>query len=91
MQTKHTPGPWLTAATNRIGYIYIQDSDGVAITDPSPLKIADARLIAAAPELLAALRHLLEDAVALNMGESDRSGVLVEARAAIAKATGGQP
>ena len=51
---------------------------------------ANARLIAAAPDLLAALRHLLEDAVALNMGESDRSGVLAEARAAIDKATGSQ-
>ena len=50
---------------------------------------ADARLIAAAPELLIALRDLLEDAIALGICESNMSGSAVAARAAIAKATGG--
>lgn len=85
MQTTHTPGPWLTAATNRIGYIYIQDSDGVAITDPSPLKIADARLIAAAPELLELVLDALDDPDVDILG----SVWVRDARAAIAKATGG--
>ena len=49
----------------------------------------DARLIAAAPELLIALRDLLEDAIALGICESNMSGSAVAARAAIAKATGG--
>jgi hypothetical protein len=49
----------------------------------------DARLIAAAPELLIALRDLLEDAIALGIWESNMSGSAVAARAAIARATGG--
>jgi hypothetical protein len=104
MQTKHTPGPWVIGGSlisnGRTPVALVlhngngnpskasdYDRDAPRWVDGAD---ANAALIAAAPELLAALRHLLEDAVALNMGESDRSGVLAEARAAIAKATGGQ-
>lgn len=96
MQTKHTPGPWhIGVRTFHAGRdVYGPKGEPVAVADDAitatPEAEANARLIAAAPELLAALRHLLEDAVALNMGESDRSGVLAEARAAIDKATGSQ-
>ena len=89
MQTKHTPGPW-ALSTDARGYDIVTGADGSLVLKSTICMTTDAALIAAAPELLAALRHLLEDAVALNMGESDRSGVLAEARAAIARATGGQ-
>ena len=45
-------------------------------------------LVAAAPDLLAALEGLLEDALALGLGSSDMSGSAIAARDAIAKAKG---
>jgi hypothetical protein len=50
--------------------------------------IANARLIAAAPEMLAALRGLLEDAKAYGMADSEFSGSLIEAAIAIRQAEG---
>jgi hypothetical protein len=47
-----------------------------------------ANLCAAAPDLLAALRNLLDDALAIGIDESPYSGVIFEARDAIAKAEG---
>jgi hypothetical protein len=47
------------------------------------------RLAKAAPELLAALRALLEDAIELGIYEGNMSGSAVAARNAINKATGG--
>ena len=53
-------------------------------------QLANARLIAAAPELLEALRELLEDTQHANHDCGDLSYCPVsKARAAIAKATGG--
>ncbi len=49
---------------------------------------ANARLIAAAPDLLAALEGLLSDAIELGLADSEYSGSAIEARAAIAKAKG---
>lgn len=51
---------------------------------------ANARLIAAAPELLAACQHALEDLQTLDAADSKVCGILPELRAAIAKATGDQ-
>ena len=87
--TQHTPGPWLAGQT-----ITAADPDRAPgsyerITIASRVNnMANARLIAAAPELLAALIGLLEQA---DLGEVDaETAPLVEAaRAAIAKATGG--
>jgi hypothetical protein len=53
-----------------------------------PNRDANARLIAAAPTMLAALRGLLEDAKSYGMADSAFSGSLIEAAAAIAKAEG---
>ena len=92
MSRSHTPAPWYWADNvpdAPKNYRMIVDADGFTIAEPSPMGEADARLIAAAPELLAALRDLLEDAVALGICESNMSGSAVAARAAIAKAIGG--
>ena len=61
---KHTPGPWEVATLGECnwghdckGHIDVESADGTTIT-PGPLpmeRIADARLIAAAPDLLKAL------------------------------------
>ena len=47
-----------------------------------------ATALEALPQVIAALRHLLEDAVALGIEDSDRSGSSIEARAALAKVGG---
>lgn len=51
----HTTGPWYTEATSTIGHYAVTDADGFTVCNPSPMGQANARLIAAAPELLDAL------------------------------------
>ena len=78
-----------------IGYRAIVDADGYTVCNPSPMGEANARLIAAAPDLLKALRDLLSRAEI----ELDQTvwheglvncDILAKSRAAIAKATGEQ-
>ena len=63
--------------------------------DTTPTKEANARLIAAAPELLEALEIMVVGACAVGVPHAGERQVLQEAvntaRAAIAKATGSQP
>ena len=85
----HTPGPWFTEATSKIGHVAICDSDGFTICNPSPMGADNARLIAAAPDLLAALRLILDSEE--THGDSvvcDFETLQSVARAAVAKATG---
>jgi len=98
----HTPGPWCIADTNDHGDLYIADVDGrrgwVAIAMPSLLlceeeQAANASLIAAAPELLAACEQLTSldctDGYSLVDGEyAILWAALSAARAAIKKANG---
>lgn len=101
MKTKHTPGPWATEyrATSRGGYAQeIFDSKGELIATAAwyPIKYsvtttttnreANARLIAAAPDLLEAIEEALSHCGAsgyLNCGKPATDKL----RAAIAKAT----
>lgn len=105
--SKHTPGEW-----QAINWTYHSTST-VVVDDPSVVTgkrvIAecateeDARLIAAAPELLEAMASLLREHDAVFAGRSDgaqdsyynahpgRAIAYRKARAAIAKATGEQP
>lgn len=94
MGTKHTPGPWHTGGySSRIIYA----GDGFAVADATVFHgrhegehEANARLIAAAPELLDVLQEVTrclawhEEQHGVGM---DRKAV-ESARAAIAKATG---
>jgi hypothetical protein len=97
--TKHTPGPWYigTDFSDQGRHIYaaqmVCDDDGeewyplIASTDDDERLIdwqANARLIAAAPEMFAALLQLIE---AATHHEADAPAALKAARAAIAKAT----
>ena len=86
--TQHTPGPW---TFHRESSCDRGDSYGVRAPAPHHWVIptlninpADARLIAAAPELLEALKNLLESHYNGNIINAD----CTEAEAAIAKATG---
>lgn len=86
MTTQHTPGPWYIDCQNEsavIGYRAIVDKNGYTVCDPSPMGEANARLIAAAPTLLAALQSIAEIGPSL-----DFVGVREFALAAIAQATG---
>lgn len=100
MSTKHTPGPWRywtqrrpeaedTCTFRNLAGEEILRAVTVTLTEE------DARLIAAAPELLEALQELVEvSTVALSIGMFGLSipdgadGPLPKAIAAIAKATG---
>jgi hypothetical protein len=90
--SKHTPGPWAQDPTGDIGWWQIGTLDRpVATVDagdfwPIAEAQANARLIAAAPEMLAACRMVLEMAVAW---QPLTPGDIAEVKAAVAKAEGG--
>lgn len=99
MNTKHTPGPWNSASLDQDSdhievFAGISDGDQVAVVKGYGLAtgkhyeaIANARLIAAAPDLLAALDALI---AAIYEGKyvDPYSYVYRDALNAIAKATG---
>lgn len=98
METKHTPGPWkLRRAKYKSEHDFIMTNesqniaawsfhDGVKSTKEKSEHIANARLIAAAPDLLKVLQELRESAD--YWGEYDVPvGIVAQMDAAIAKAT----
>lgn len=102
--SKHTPGPWF-ASTTPSGKGKVVDANGFSICNttagPYEQQREDARLIAAAPELLAACKALFETIRAheIESLSCDRDGEAYcdclrkqadDAAAAIAKAEGGQ-
>ena len=94
--SKHTPGPWLmresathVTVTNALGDAVFHDDKRI------PCVMADARLIAAAPELLEACLAMIEwddrekdHAVDFRKRMELCEQAFQKARAAIAKATG---
>jgi len=95
--TQHTPGPW---SSDTDAYV-INNSDEVLADvfyieshspdlDPRLIRKANARLIAAAPELLAALEDLLWAVTGFGDFEECYPEEVANARAAIIKATGAQ-
>jgi hypothetical protein len=102
MTLKHTPGPWLMAAPkdydsdgigvmakNKYGvHYYVARAGYMGSADPDYAE-ANARLISAAPDLLAALQNILDyerDSIP-DAGTYGRE-VYDAARAVISKATG---
>lgn len=78
----HTPGPWVVREPQALEHAEVYAEDGGALV---AWPIANnARLIAAAPELLVACKHLLVNAEADGWSEF----MLADARAAINKAEG---
>lgn len=91
METKHTPGPWnfhgstlVQDKGNRLNLGTFHEAPGLGTAADS-----NARLIAAAPDLLAALQDLCRLSIWNNASDYDRARV-TKARAAIARATGNQ-
>lgn len=104
MQKQHTPGPWVVTAVGSCHGIHPAASenerDDICRITPHnyhpdgwpAAKVeaeANARLIAAAPDLLAALQALVGEADLGEIDHEDETRRLLDvARAAIAKATG---
>ena len=100
MEAKHTPGPWDVHYTDTGAEIHpLSDEDGLTLiadlpANECPNREADARLIAAAPDLLgfARLVAALEDKCRSEGGRHPTYAewaVLATSIPAIARATGG--
>ena len=100
---KHTPGPWEAAIQPGCHAVIASLSGGqkaVAIIGNNtpddgnePMRFANARLIAGAPDLLAALQRIVAvlDKQVASPHLAERASPLAQAKAAISKATGEQP
>lgn len=98
-ETKHTPGPWKVAVSDHRVWVYkealgkhIADTD-TTVTMPRAEQIANARLIAAAPDMLEALREIFMECYPNEGGGRTADGaalhrIEVLADEAIIKATG---
>jgi len=69
-EAQHTPGPWkaVEAPYNPAGWLWVQNGPGALLADvhqnkniPLDARNANALLMAAAPEMLAALEHYAAD------------------------------
>lgn len=103
-QTKHTPGPWVASTIHHPNFcfeILAHEDEMIAVIgnqDPQkeggrcPItESGNARLIAAAPELLAALVIAEQELFRLLTPEAVEAAHAIQiARAAIARATGGK-
>lgn len=103
-EAKHTPGPWAVFQANGAAPIYVQASprkerrfDVALLADgDNPTLLANARLIAAVPDLYEALRAI-EDHCSGKSGSkgvehaAEGQRIRERARAAIAKAEGRAP
>ena len=100
----HTPGPWTIDVDHVEGYIVFLGANGESVCamawstdadyEPTETDKADARLIAAAPSLLAALEEALAEMETIDGNLADgretyvSSGRIEQARTAIAAARG---
>jgi hypothetical protein len=91
MSTKHTPGPWEIVPADKQIQIHAKGFKGsLALIDWSDERAnADARLIAAAPELLDQCKDALTFMLEMVPLPKDHPRCMA-LRAAIAKATGGE-
>ena len=89
----HSPGPWIAVhCADDGGEFSIHAANGIHVAlsiGGTKSEAANARLIAAAPELLEALRGLMK--LDEELSSEGAIEALDKARAAIAKATGAQP
>ena len=93
-EVKHTPGPWeveCVMCDEVNGEAYEVHADGGAISIAAPPSEADAYLIAAAPDLLAAAVSTLAriDQLQAQLGKEGFTDAMADTlRSAVAKATG---
>lgn len=93
-ETKHTPGNWSVKDREYRSYIksggvivaHCDEGSNKSLWPNTQERLANASLIAAAPELLAALEYMIEVCPAIDPQGEDAHE---RARAAIAKAKGG--
>ena len=87
MNAKHTLGPWVIRDDDENGVVSVVGGSGIVLarvrTETAEPGDENARLIAAAPDLLEALKQIQSNA---NMYHAETISEI--ARAAIAKATG---
>lgn len=98
MVSGHTPGPWSVDTTKitlairstaaKGGERYRVASLGIGRRTPDAVDVANARLIAAAPDLLAACKALLGPEVIASLRGEEKFDPVGMAFAAIAKAEG---
>lgn len=91
MSAQHTPGPWGVRNTTevfcgrkRVCHVNAASREDLNMLDDQRVAMANARLIAAAPDLLDALQYVMERIV----DRHDPDEAAISARAAIAKAIG---
>ena len=84
---RYVPEHWvIKGPDNKHSPIALIRTAGLGAGPSMAVREANARLIAAAPDLLAALEALLDDALELGLADSPLSGSAIEARTAITKA-----
>jgi hypothetical protein len=93
MNAKHTPGPWKTFPASDGSCFEVCDDDGAPVAAITPQlgdkEIANAAIIAAAPDLLAALRKIEAEARGERATTPQlRADIAEWCNAAIAKAEG---
>ncbi len=99
MNAQHTPGPWRftegeylyvngTGDDGKRTFILQRTIKGNRLSEQERIR-ADARLIAAAPDLLEALKEIFRE-LAWDQLPPHKRSLAENARAAITKATGGQ-
>jgi hypothetical protein len=94
---EHSPAPWHTGTDEDAHIVYDANADFVANVrryDDPELEVANAHLVTAAPELLAACQRFLDaHQAAMNgigmQGKPCQCGPCVEARVAVAETKGG--
>ena len=85
----HTPGPWDTGFISQAGMPYIgNENEAVCQVAVGPRTEANARLIAAAPRLLASLMWCANLLADYDESEGEEGDAYREAMAAITEATG---
>ena len=98
MKTQHTPGPWIVTEYDGRGPMEVQSSENpgaslalVYAEHPDQME-PNARLIAAAPELLETLQNLVREVIVhfekKNMDTTGQIPAIHNAKIAIFKATG---
>lgn len=91
MNEQHTPGPWIVTRgrdKTHPNYVESQHPDFGGFDLAHCVESADAALISAAPDLLAALHALVDYFGPLPGVDNGLDEALTNARAAIARATG---
>ena len=94
MTTKHTAGEWIDRGTSCVGTHRQLVASVYPMADEHPEEhAANMRLIAAAPDLLEALKVMVRDYAAAHasIGDLEMSPALLQAQRAIARATEEQP